>query len=471
MRYKLFICKPEDRVSWPVSRALREYVADGSTRVRRRDVFAEFDVRGMMKLLCVASGEAAGFSPLFRCRRLDGLPLLMVATEYVKAQAAVDAIAACVESRGLVLIDGEMDCRVGIKKRERESFVAARMAYQRLKTALVNNAALAPGHCSMALYFSLGQCFSLYPEGMIDTAIMVLRGNIADAVASVDVALRSALSGNEVLYCRDGCFVVESRSDGYKIRFVIEGSGKSAQYTGWIERGKVRLEMLRRMCLYQALPAIMKSGCGEVGYVRSRLYFGENFATRGPARNPADRFVDSYKISQRLKKSGLDIIYGRHPNRHGSEFLFYVDDGHEQGWDSWKASSFSGMTEEQAAPLLAVFESVIPYYYEYYYDKFHFRKEEAIEILERVKTVRRQIIDDLLGPELGKITKRLQNSEFAWQYPDGKRAARFDDEEKREILRQNRFRITALLDFFSWWLAEQRNNPKRQFDGFYVEGP
>ena len=222
MRYKLFICKPEDRVSWPVSMALREYVADGSTCVRRRDVFAEFDVRGMMKLLCVASGEAAGFSPLFRCRRLDGLPLLMVATEYVKAQAVVDAIAACVESRGLVLIDGEMDCRVGIKKRERESFVAARMAYQRLKTALVNNAALAPGHCSKALYFNLGQCFSLHPEGMIDTAIMVLRGSIADAVAAVDVALRSALSGNEVLYCRDGCFVVESRSDGYKVRFVID---------------------------------------------------------------------------------------------------------------------------------------------------------------------------------------------------------------------------------------------------------
>lgn len=471
MRYKFFICKPKNRAWWSVSMALREYVADGSTRVRRRDVFAEFDVRGMMKLLSVASGEVAGFSPLFRCRRLDGLPLLMVAAEYAKAQAAVDAIASCVESRGLVLLDGEMDCRVGIKKRERERFVAARIAHRRLKTALVNNAALAPGHCSKTLYFNLGQCFSLHPKGMIDTAIMVLRGNIADAVAAVDVVLRSALSGNEVLYCRDGCFVVESRSDGYKIRFVIEGSGKSAQYTGWIECGKVRLEMLRRMCLYQALPAIMKSGRREEAYVRSRLYFGENFETRGPARNPADRFVDSYKISQRLKKSGLDIIYGRHPNRHGSEFLFYVDDEHEQGWDSWKASSFFGMTEEQAAPLLAVFESVIPYYYEYYYEKFHFRKEEAIEILERVKIVRRQIIDDPFCPELGKITQRLLNSDFAWRYPDGKRASRFDGEEKREILQQNRFRITELLDFFSWWLSEQRNNPKRQFNGFYVEGP
>lgn len=60
---------------------------------------------------------------------------------------------------------------------------------------------------------------------------------------------------------------------------------------------------------------------------------------------------------------------------------------------------------------------------------------------------------------------------FAWNYPDGRKAVRFDDAEKREILSLNRYKIVALLDFFSWRLDRQYKNPAACFHGFYVEEP
>ena len=78
--------------------------------------------------------------------------------------------------------------------------------------------------------FQLGQCF--YPIGIVDVAVMILKGEFRAAVMAVDETLRFSLAENESLSCDCGCFVVANDAVGYKIRFVVEGLGKSAQYMG-----------------------------------------------------------------------------------------------------------------------------------------------------------------------------------------------------------------------------------------------
>ena len=379
---------------------------------------------------------------------------------------------------GLSLFDGEMDCLTSISKDARASFVMVRLAHQRFRIAIRCKFNPEWTWYAWVRVFKLGECHYGIGESIskqfstIDTAISIMYGKLHSGVEELyKVLSETALGHGESVYCKNGCFVVENEDAEYRLRFVLEGRGKSPQEIGWMEDGVIKTEMVHRMGIYQTRRLIAKDGIGEEEYVRSRLYFDERFHTRGDWRNPADRFVDSYKISQRLKKQKLDIIYGRHPNRSHNEFVFCRCDEDGLGWDAWKTSSFFTMSEGQAVPLLAIFESVIPYYYEYYYDKFHFRKEEAEQILDRIKTVRLQIINDPCDPSLGKISQRLLNSHFAWEYPDDRKAVRFDEEERCEILSQNRFRVLALLDFFAWWLSEQRNSTSTFFDGFYVEGP
>ncbi len=467
MRYQFFICKPRVRCDDIVSRALRAYLADGERRVDRQDIFLAFDTERLDRLLRLASGESTGFVPRFKFRQVCGLPLLAVKTEYRKAQEVADALAACLGDDGPKVFDGEMGCRADIEKGERVRYVAARLAHQRLRCALLKEPALSTGNgCARAAYFNLGECFCR--GGVIDTGVTILRGDIREAVKTVDVTLRRSLLEGEALHCGQGCFVIENMVVGYRVRFVVEGSGKMAQYMGWMEDGDVRLETLHRMSLYQAVKRIGEMGDGEESCVRSRLYFDEEFETRGGLRNPADRFVDSYKISKWLQKFNLDIIYGRHPLRSHNEFAFYVREGLApgRGWDSWKASSYFTTTEEQAMPLLAILESVVPHYFdEYYYKNFYFRKEEVQLILERIKVARRQISIDPCDSSLVKIQERLLSSDFAARYSDGSRAPRLDDKMKRTLLVQNRFRIVELLDFFSWWLTSAGQG------GFYVQGP
>ena len=119
---------------------------------------------------------------------------------------------------------------------------------------------------------------------------------------------------------------------------------------------------------------------------------------------------------------------------------------------------------------MAIFESVVPYYGEYYYDDFHFRKEETEQILAKIRSVRQEVIKDPTGQSLGEVGQRLLYTTFACRYPDGRITSRYD-EEKFEILRHNISRVVAMLDFFAWWLRGQIDVCWSSFHGFHVVGP
>ena len=109
------------------------------------------------------------------------------------------------------------------------------------------------------------------------------------------------------------------------------------------------------------------NACEMDEYIRSSIYYEDAFLVRRDAlRNSADRFVDSYKISRKLRKHNIGLLYGRHPDKSLSGFCFckYKDD--ETRYDLWKKNSRFVITEEVSVPLLALVESVLPYYYNYY---------------------------------------------------------------------------------------------------------
>ncbi len=209
----------------------------------------------------------------------------------------------------------------------------------------------------------------------------------------------------------------------------------------------------------------------EVEYIRSRMYFGEAFYTRPEWRNPADRFVDSCKISRRLSKGNMELVYGRHPFKFGSAFCFCENEETDVGWDSWKTSSSFSISEEEAAPLLALVESVVPYYYNYYYDSFHVRKEEVEQILVRLKEVRAIVAKNPLDESLGKIGERLLTYSWIWPSPSGENSQQDWGKQEKSVLYSHRRELVALYDFFEWWLKGGLRDCHWMSEGFHIIGP
>lgn len=489
MRYRFFMCKMEDsrfasQRSF-VSKMLQRYLLEHEhSQIDLYDA-EPFDVKRMVELLRTASGENAGFEPKFKFhlvanKKSDRGPVVSIVTEYKKAQEVADSLSSILEGLGFMLFDGEMDCCADkeIHKEERAGFVAVRLAYQRFMVALRRNLECQRGPVSRASYFKIVESLNHF-GGVVNTAVSILHGDFKTAVMQFHDALKRSAIDGESVNCVPGRFIVEHEHDNfsYHFTFVVEGPGKCPMYMGWVEDGEVKLEMLRRMGIYQLRKSMSRQ---EEEYVRSRMHYDVEFPTRRDLCTPADRFVASYKLSRRLEKYNLDILYGQHPCRWGcgGDFCFgYLGDERFMPWPFWRWNSWTRQSvftigEEHVAPLLAIFESVVPYYHDYYNEKFHFRKEEVQLIRDRIKFVRAQILKDPNDPSLGKIRERLLRSDFAHSNPDGTRpedipCGGYSDEVRGKLLCRNRHRIVALLDFFSWWL----DVPYITSHGFWVEGP
>jgi hypothetical protein len=160
-------------------------------------------------------------------------------------------------------------------------------------------------------------------------------------------------------------------------------------------------------------------------------------------------------IKSLLKKYNLNIEIGEDAK---GEFLFTEDDGFFRG-KCVDSSTQIGMTEELAAPILAVVEDVIPYSYDYYYENLPIRKKEAELIYKRMQEVRLKVLHNPLDPTLGKIVERLMYSEFAYVYGNGY--------EKNKCLFLRRYELAALFKFFMMWMRPYPNG----YIDFWVSGP
>ena len=445
-----------------------------------------FDVERVRKSLSLASSKSAASLPMFKVRQLVEIqdtplpPVLAVTTEYRMAQKVVDMLAKYLGKKELALFDAEMGCLDAVSEitsRERHLAVKARLAHQRYCGAL--RLKLNSIYRQRVSIYKLGDFFCpawFTRQAIIDTSIALLDGELPSVTKQLHaILLEMAGANGECVYCKDGCFIVENETEKYRLRFVLEGTGKFPMHLAWIEDGEVKLELLHRMGVYSARKSIEKLVSkmthvrAEEEFIRSRLYFREAFFTRGDWRNPADRFVDSYKLSCKFKKNNLDLIYGRHPLKTCSEFCFCESEDAEPGWDSWKESSEFLLPEELAGPLLGLVETVIPYYRNYYFDTLHVRREEVEQILAKYKELRPIIMKNPLDESLGKLTEWLLDSWFSWGQGNGSN----DNwqELKKRILISRRREVVALYDFFAWWLTAQWHIPNLEYDGFRIEGP
>lgn len=162
------------------------------------------------------------------------------------------------------------------------------------------------------------------------------------------------------------------------------------------------------------------------------------------------------KISKLLVKYQGKISYGINDGIH--EFLFSRNYGF-LGPDNIDESNQIRMTEEMAAPILAVIEDVIPYSYDYYYENLPVRRLEAEKIYNRMQEVRLKVFQNPLDSSLGKIVERLRYSEFS----SGGRPRESAD----SILFRRRYELAALYKFFMMWLRPYDSG----FCDFWVSGP
>jgi hypothetical protein len=457
-----------------------------SAHVNWAEDFLPFAVERVRKSLSLASSKSAASLPMFKVRQLVEIqdnplpPVLAVTTEYRMAQKVVDMLVKYLGKEELALFDAEMGCLDAVSEitsRERHLAVKARLAHQRYCGAL--RLKLNSIYRQRVSIYKLGECFCL-PEltiqSTIDTSIALLDGELSSVTKQLHaILLEMAGANGECVYCKDGCFIVENKVEKYRLRFALEGMGKYPMHLAWLEDGEVKLELLHRMGVYKARKSIEKLASdwsqipAEEEYIRSRLYFGEAFFTRGDWRNPADRFVDSYRLSCMFKKNDLDLIYGRHPLHSSSDFRFCESEDAVSGWDSWKETSEFLLPEELVAPLLGLIETVIPYYRNYYFNTLHVRREEVEQILAKYKELRPIIMKNPLDESLGAITEWLMRSCFAMHFS----ASVGEDwkEQTKAVLHSRRREIVALYDFFAWWLTAQRQIPDYGYDGFRIEGP
>lgn len=160
-------------------------------------------------------------------------------------------------------------------------------------------------------------------------------------------------------------------------------------------------------------------------------------------------------IKSLLKKYNLNIEIGEDAK---GEFLFTEDESFFGG-GYMNRSTRIGMTEEMAAPILAVVEDVIPYSYDYYYENLPIRKKETELIYRRMQEVRLKVLHNPLDSTLGKIAERLMYSKFAYAYGSGY--------EKNECLFLRRYELAALFKFFMMWMRPYPNG----YIDFWVSGP
>ncbi len=483
MQYRFFICKPSHERH--VSKSLRKFCLHEYSFVEQPTYLKSFDVKSIEERLLVASGETAGESPIFKFKQFGGdrmrdlLPLIMVLTEYSLASKVLEALSKCIaEEDGLVIFDAEMRCLNAISeihKYEREELVRLRLAQLRYRKMLRQRLNTTNREVLVSIY-TLGDCLNMGDDyirsPVIDTSIALMRGDLRSVAKQLYAILSEcAEEHGECVYCKDGCFIVKNKVERYRLRFVLEGTGKSPMNLCWIENGEVKLELLHRMGVFRTRKAIKElegwsKACEEEDYIRSRLYFSEDFFTRGEWQNPADRFVDSYKISCRLKKNKMDLIYGSHVSKSHNEFGFCEFKPEYNGYGHLNTESGFSITEEEAAPLLALVEDVIPYYHNYYYDTFNVRKEEAEQILARLKEMRAIVAKKSIDENLDKMSDLLLNYSFKWPSLPDEDAIMDRTERKKRILYSHCRELVALYDFFEWWL-----NGLHMFEGFYIIGP
>lgn len=147
-----------------------------------------------------------------------------------------------------------------------------------------------------------------------------------ERVKRIYALLQTELRKDEKLECRNKSFIIDA--DAYQIAFVVEGYNKNPSITAYMEEGKPVVKPLRRMNSKMAMRRARKlyGGTLKNSPVWRRLGLLD-MVNRFP--NPADRFVASVKIEEKLRYINMGIGYDSYGRSFsGSIWLYNIS--HDQ---------------------------------------------------------------------------------------------------------------------------------------------
>lgn len=216
----------------------------------------------------------------------------------------------------------------------------------------------------------------------------------------------------EVIILEDKSFKISTNGGVFTV--CIEIYKNNANQICYIEKdGIFRTVLICRMDCYTALKKLRAMTDCEKEDTLSRMKLHE-MVRNYP--NPADRLAQSVKITDTLKKEWFNARYSGISSIYGGDIVFHRTKEHRRALsDNNDGISQLTLSEESAAPILAIIHDVYPYIYERYYDANPLPIEMWEQVAQRMKEVSDMLIFDSANPQLLCYFNLHTLSDFFWR--------------------------------------------------------
>jgi len=275
--------------------------------------------------------------------------------------------------------------------------------------------------------------------------------------------LRQSLQEGETLFCSDRAYTVSG--DRYSIVFVLEGYKKHPDKTGFMKNQAPAAELLHRMGTEEAYRWMQKNCTpGEQNGIFARMRFLE---MERAFPNPADRFVESVRITKWEKKQPFDFWYeGIGP--YGSSILFHVVP-EDDALETVRKYSALKIEEETASFLLPFIVDIYPEFSQrYYLEPNHLSAQTWQRILENLRRGEALLFSDPYGEELRSYVECFNLHIFHRQ---GQPVPLDTPEKQLQALYANRQHVKRLMDAFIRWSEAQLEHYGDSGVLFNMQGP
>ena len=405
-------------------------------------------------------GDKCRVKICFPPQEYEQKPYLYVTTSYTRVREVLPRVHAIAMENRLVLFDAETK-KSFFKYLFDDTFINLRIREQELKNCILKELAPVSSFrklCDIQEERDYGSCF-----------VVTLRKDTQKSFIERTTDFYNCLSKNlcegEKLVCGDRAFHV--CKGWYSITFVLERYKKHADMIGYYENGWAKQALIRRMSVEEAYRWM--EGCSDLEKkdVKSRMYLRE-MTEKFP--NPADRFVNSIRITKWLRKQVFDIRYSG-LGSYGSEILFHIEP--DDYYQDAQNISVLRIEEESATFILPIIHEIYPYFYKrYYLTENHLPTAMFRDIIDRMKAVREKIVNDTFNPDLEKYIKHFNL--YVLDDHDDSRIRKWSEEyNPAAFVYEHRYDIAFLYEIFIQWAETQIDchDPNEADRMFNIQGP
>lgn len=466
MRYRLFIYNSKAvTTSAPcigeINRAISTQSCEEWEATRADKHMLPFDAQEIKDKIKTELGTKCKVIIAFPPKDCIQISYLVIVTSYERASEVIPALHKVAMENRLALYDSETDSTF-FKNWFDEAFIAIKIRKQELYKAIMKEVAPIRRIRKLSDYRGERDKSAVYSV----TLKKAPNVSFSDRVKTFYNCLKHNLREGEALLCRNRSFAVSGNR--YEITFILEGYNKHADMIGYCDHKVVKQDLIRRMSVEEAVRWMDRYASSEKHNVERRMLFRE-MIDRYP--NPADRFVQSVRITKWLQKQVFGVRYdGIGP--FGDEIIFHVVPDPDET-DKVVQFSVLKMQEDSASFILPFINDVYPYFYKrYFLEENHIPSEMWREIVERIKDAKKMIVNDTYNPALMKYVERFNL--FVLSDTGDPRPYRTDDASALlDFVYEHRFYIACLYDIFIQWSETQLETYDYSGAGllFNIKGP